>query len=487
MKSNNLFSSLLRKDHWLAYFILLLTVGIHVYIWLTSRGIGFGGDSFNHFNFAHFSWEHPDLLLNLWAKPFFTLIASPFAQFGFKGIEVFNLLCYVFSAYFLYKISRHLGFSASWSVIVFLAFTPIYVYNLASGYTEPFFGMAITLSIYLVLKGYVIGGVILASFLPLIRSEGFFFLPLFFLVLLLKNHYKYLPLLLTGLLVYSFIGLPVKGDFLWIFTENPYKFDSSVYGSGHFNHFFNATPKIFGVPLISLSLLGLILLIFNLLSNFKQFIFSDRFAASIIFIGGLWIYFMAHTIFWWQGIFGSLGLIRVMAGIAPCLAFSAIYGIQALFALLDKPKINWIPYVLALGLTFWAAILPFELKNFPIRINAENGNVKKAALWLKQTEFYPPKRLYYMNQVVPFFLEMDPFDSKKVQQLPALDKENPAKGIPEGSIIYWDSHYGLNEADLPKEALFNSPDLKVIKHVKPEPTFEVLGDNVFELYFFVKE
>ncbi len=476
------------KNDYIAYLLLLASSIFHGYLWLTSEGIGFGGDSFNHFRFARYSWEHPELLLHLWAKPFFTLISSPFAQLGFGGIEFFNILSFLGSAYFLYRICKALGYAGAWAVIIFLAFIPVYMFHLASGYTEPFFGFVITLSLFLLIRGKVAWAIILASFLPFVRSEGFFFLPIFFLVLVFKKHYKYIPLLLFGLVLYSLIGYPFKGDIFWVFTENPYRFDSSVYGSGPFTHFIDATPKIFGQPLIILSFIGLIFWVFEIIRYFPSYLKTDRFNTALVFIGGLWAYFLAHTIFWWQGIFGSLGLTRVMAGIAPCLAFSAIIGIQALWALsLKWVTFKWIPKALTVGFAIWVVILPFEIKDLPIEMGREAKHVKKATLWLKDSEYFPPERLYYMNQIVPFFLEMDPFDHKKVRKLNALNNENPGKNIPKGSVIYWDSHYGPNEGKLKKETLLNSPRLKMIKHIKPEPTFKVLGDNVFEIYFFVKK
>jgi hypothetical protein len=47
-----------------------------------------------------------------------------------------------------------------------------------------------------------------------------------------------------------------------------------------------------------------------------------------------------------------------------------------------------------------------------------------------------------MNQIIPIYLVMDPFNEDKVQKYYALDKKNPAKGLPDSTVIYWDSHFG---------------------------------------------
>ena len=70
------------------------------------KGTGDHGDSVQHFLFARDAWKEPMHLMDHWAKPLWTLIASPFCQFGFDGVKVFNLLCFCGCLYFTQKISR---------------------------------------------------------------------------------------------------------------------------------------------------------------------------------------------------------------------------------------------------------------------------------------------------------------------------------------------------------------------------------------------
>ena len=62
------------------------------------------GDGIRHYLVSRYSWKHPDLLLYSWGKPFFTIVSSPFSQFGFMGMAVFNILCGIGAAFFSYKI-----------------------------------------------------------------------------------------------------------------------------------------------------------------------------------------------------------------------------------------------------------------------------------------------------------------------------------------------------------------------------------------------
>ncbi len=50
------------------------------------------GNSVVHYFFVRYAFENPVLFPDHWAKPFFTLPASPFAQFGFGGMKLFRPL-----------------------------------------------------------------------------------------------------------------------------------------------------------------------------------------------------------------------------------------------------------------------------------------------------------------------------------------------------------------------------------------------------------
>lgn len=75
-------------------FGLLLAVIGAVFLWFLMQSEGYIGDadSATHYRFARYAWKYPVNLLDHWAKPVFTLLASPFAKFGHTGVSVFNLL-----------------------------------------------------------------------------------------------------------------------------------------------------------------------------------------------------------------------------------------------------------------------------------------------------------------------------------------------------------------------------------------------------------
>src|SRR6202008_2844708 len=69
------------------------------------------GDGIMHFFISEAAWEDPLLLLDHWGKPLFILLSSPFAQFGFNGIIIFQLLVYCLSCILSFAILKKLNTS----------------------------------------------------------------------------------------------------------------------------------------------------------------------------------------------------------------------------------------------------------------------------------------------------------------------------------------------------------------------------------------
>lgn len=93
------------------YIILFLSLILLSLIAIFSDGYHEGADNISHFNMSHFAFKHPQLLLDHWGKPVFTLLSYPFSPFGFKGMVFFNILCGIFASYFAFRIARELKYT----------------------------------------------------------------------------------------------------------------------------------------------------------------------------------------------------------------------------------------------------------------------------------------------------------------------------------------------------------------------------------------
>jgi len=250
----------LTKDDSIAIVIIALVTLPVVYFSLFVSFERESGDNILHYFFARYAFEDPMLLLDHWAKPVFTLLASPFAQFGFGGMKFFNGLVGVFSAWMTYLTTREFRFRFPWLAILFVMFAPTYFTLLFSGFTEPLFGLFLVTGLYLVVKKRYFSAALLFSLLPYVRTEGVLLAAILGGYFLLMKQWRNVPVLLTGSLLYSLVGWMAGKDLLWLFTEMPYG-AKSVYGSGSIWFYSEQWILAVGVPLGVSSVVGVIFLL----------------------------------------------------------------------------------------------------------------------------------------------------------------------------------------------------------------------------------
>ncbi|MGZ4053833.1 MAG: hypothetical protein ACXVPU_01020 [Bacteroidia bacterium] len=448
------------------------------------------GDGLRHYLVSRYCWEHHDLLLYSWGKPFFTIISSPFSQFGLLGINLFNILCAVGSAFFAYKIAQQLKLNYAVLAIPFLLFTPCYFPTLNSGLTEPLFGFILIFSIYLIFVDRYLWACIIFSFLPFVRTEGYFILPLFFIVLVYKKKFLLTPFLVFGSLVYSVIGYFYFNDFFWIKNQNPYNgANRAFYGSGELLHFVKNNNFIWGTTLTLLFICGLIAIIIRGINKIKNKEIKESKLPEELFLiyGSFTVYFIAHSIMWWKGLANSLGLLRVIAGVIPCSALICLRGFNLIMIPLFKRKI-FLEYGIIVMVLFLVIRSPFKHDYFPYKLDPEQTLINEAGNWYK-TSPYTKQKIYYIYPLFAHVLNVDPFNANKIGELwglyPSI-KEWGIGVIPDSTIVFWDAHFGPNECRIPLDTIMNDPNFKLIKAFKPVQEFTCLGGYKFEVYAFMK-
>src|ERR1041385_605351 len=357
----------------LCYFILFIVLAF------LSQGTYETGDSITHYLISLYSFQYPNLFLHLWGKPLFTLLSAPFSQLGFMGIKIFNIICGGVAIYFTVKICRLLGVKNQLMIFAFVLLTPVYSRTLMSGLTEPLFSAVLMISIYLYLKDRYGLGTLLFSFFPLIRTEGIFLLVIPFLYLLFQKQFRFILLLVIGWLIYSAIGFFVFKDFFWMINQNPYKGAKEIYGHGGLLHFVKHYHDIWGLAVTVFLVLGLVAFVVDF---FKQKIgaaFKSNF--NLIFVYSFFVlFFLAHTFFWWKGLFGSIGTIRVIAAVIPVTAIICLQGFDFL---MEKVSLKFRPYLATASV---ASMLIWMVGNkiLPVRLNIEDNVVKQTAEWIQQ-------------------------------------------------------------------------------------------------------
>lgn len=445
----------MQKDSWWLLGFLSAFLAVSSYIIFAFDGTGDSGDSVYHFLIAYGASTHPILFFDHWGKPFFTLLASPFSQFGFDGIQLFNVLLTAGAIWLVVAVAKSLGYRQPVWAGVFLAAAPFVFKMQFSGLTEYLFAFQLICSVWLVLKEKHVPAAVLVSLLPFVRSEGLIIIGVFAFYFLLEKHYRALAWLAFGHVAYGLIGSFYKGSPLWVINNIPYATPGSVYGSGSLDHFVVQLFYVVGPVLYGLWIIGLL----TYLAKAKTYWKKQRIELVLV-VGGFLAYFVAHSLFWYLGIFNSMGLKRVLIAVMPLIAIICLNGLQTLITLEQKlwPQ-AWLSRIL----------VPLAVLFLPFTSN------KSAILWPSDFELTPEQRLlqsaadhiraeslsqadqriFYAAPYAAIALGIDHFNQ---YQHGLLEHEVLPHMLP-GEIAIWDNWYAPTDKNVQLEQLLNQYQL----------------------------
>jgi hypothetical protein len=456
-----------------------LIVVYSILVFLSEGTIG-GADDMTHYRYSRYAFQIPYFFIHHWGKPFFTAITSPFAQFGYNGVRIFNVLAGAAAAYFSYRTARHIKLGYPVLAIFLVISAPLYTVLMLSGMTEILFSLVLILSVFLFYKERYIWSAVLLSFLPFVRTEGAVILPLFLVALAWQKQWKALPFLFLGFIFYSIVGSFHFNDILWVIHEMPYKGNAKeIYGSGELLHYVKATRYIFGFPLAILLTVGLLVWLLDPLLKSGKVNKEWIMEMLVVYLPFL-LYFAAHSYVWWKGKGNSVGMIRVIAAIVPAAAVLGVKGWSKVMGWI--PLKEWWKAGMTALLCIFLVTVPHRVYQIPVPLGGTQVLVKEASLWLKNSEYFQHK-IYYYDPFFCHFMNLNPYDEERVRAF-VYNNEDPAYNIKEGEIVIWDAHFSPNEGRLPLENLMDNPGFRLVHLVRPVKLFQVLGGYDYEIYIF---
>jgi hypothetical protein len=461
---------------------------------LVSPGIEGGQDSWLHYLISRYSWDYPHLLLNQWGKPVFTLLASPFCQFGFTGLVVFNILCSLFAGFFAYKACKE--FKLKWPELAFIlvSFSPIFLKNSISGLTEPLNALLVSLMLYLFARKKETPAYVIASFLPFVRSEGFIILGAVFLYLIIKKDYKKIPYILSGTLFYAILGAIISGNIMWVIDDNPYiKFEKEgVFDPGHgsLKHYINSGKNIWTFPLYIVAMISGLLYGWKWIVNKSSHKYQNIFFLSF---GIFMAYLAAHSFIWYAGMMGSHGLIRVFVVTIPCFAILVTVLIDSL---ISTEMLRRIALPIIVGVSFFAIYSsykvnqyswPWQLDKYSIRAGWGTANMEKAYKWI-QDHNYDDRFIVHMMPELNVHMNKDPYmdplnSNSETGYLWSLDLHDT--WMRDSHIIVWDGLHSIREGNMPLDSVMQSPDYKHLIWFRDSTIPEDIRER-FDIHLFEK-
>ncbi len=475
-----------------------------------------GQDSWNHYLYGRWAFIHPELFLDQWGKPLYTLLISLPAQMGFHAVLYFNMACTLITGWLMYRFALRLQWRHPWLAYPLTWFTPVLFGNTVSALTEPLNGLMVALVLFFFASERNTAALLIASLLPLVRSEGYVIIAAIACYLLLSRGWRHIPLLAGGTLLLAAAGWLDSGDPLWIIHSNPYlRFDAETRwhpGSGAFFHYLHQQRLITGTAGLVLALGGWMaaLIIFSealprgsrlraMLNGIrKQHTPTDptnneRDQVKLVFLlcGGITAaYFLAHSYLWWSGSMGSHGLLRVFAVIVPCFVAAQHFLLHLLGALPKMDKI--MPPLLIAGsaLLGWNAYhtagyaAPWNFHKASIPAPPQASTVEKSMEWLRERKL---NNRVLVHQL-PFFnmmYELDHWEKPeqaKTYYIWSIDWRDNFKRdwMPIGSIVLYDGYHAGRDGFLPMDSIMNCSRYQLLHHEsyrddvgKPNPQFDV--------------
>ena len=449
-----------------------------------------GQDSWNHYLYARFAPSHPELFADQWGKPFFTLMAVPFAYFGIAGVYVMNILCMASGAWLLFLTARRLNFKMPWLATLFFLFQPVVFGNIISALTEPLNACALCLALYWLASMKYVPAAVLVSLFPFFRSEGIILWAVVFVFFIIRSRWKPLLWMFSGTLTLSLAGAAISGDLFWILTHNPY-FKAQIdnrfqIGHGDFLHYLHAQRQIWGIAVTALSALSLAWLLAHVVYLMQRKTPEEKSRFCFWLVAPMFLFFfLAHSWIWYKGSFGSHGLLRVFLLTAPLTAILAQYAADKLLAI-DIKILKRFLMVGTIVLVLYGAYngnkTPYPWKSEPTVAAFPGEPQLNRALKFIEAEGLKDKVLLHQLPWLNAQLGLDPWakpENAKTFYIWSIDKRPGQDWMPDSTVVLWDNFHARRDAPM------TLGDMKKLTQYKELAYFSA-KDSIYDVRVFIK-
>jgi len=449
-----------------------------------------GQDSWNHYLYARFAPSHPELFADQWGKPLFTLIASPFAQFGIEGIYILNILCMAFGAWLLYLTARRLNFKMPWLVSVFFLLQPVVFGNIISALTEPLNAFVLCLALYWLASLRYVPAAVLVSLFPFFRSEGIILWSVVFIFFIIRSRWKPLIWLFSGTLMLSLAGAVYSGDPFWILTHNPY-FRAEIenrfqIGHGDFMHYLHAQRQIWGIAVTAMSALAIAWLLAHVVYLVQRKTPEEKSRFCFWVVAPMFLaFFLVHSWIWYKGSFGSHGLLRVFLLTAPLTALLAQYAADKIL-LIDVNAVKRIFIICVITALFIGGYAgsstPYPWQSKP-SIAAFPGEPQiDDALSFIERQGFKKEVLVHQLPWLNAQLGLDPWAKPEVAQtffIWSIDKRPGQDWMPDSCVVLWDNFHARRDSPMTLD------DMRKLSQYK-ELAYFPARDSIYDVRVFIK-
>lgn len=405
-------------------------------------------DACTHYMFARFALDEPHYLVNVWGRPLVTgLYALPAWIGGVLGVRFTSLALALICAWTAYRIARLQQFRWPALAFIFTLAQPLVFLHSFSELTELPFAVLIGFAFwaYRLRKFWLMA--LLIGLAPLGRPEGFGFIALGVVALVLHRKWYWLPLLALPLVAWNHAGWELHGRqvawWRWLPSQWPYS-EESVYASGPLFYFVALLPVIASPLVLPAMLIGIWRCLLPFQLGWKALISSERHRdrCDVLIAALPLMILIGHSALYWLGKMASNGELRYLLVVAPLWGLLSARGWGWAFE-----RLQWRGALRWAGL---AAILPvlanqFIYKVLPLHQSEDWRRAAAVAEWYQNDASlraqYP--RLMASHPGIYYALDLSPTDAERSVEW--VKQKVQAK--PPGTLLIWDPIYGVYNAD----------------------------------------
>lgn len=178
-------------------------------------------DAQGHHLISRYAWKHPQLFLDVWNRPLYTVVTALPASFGFRLNQLVHIGMSIVVIWLTMRLAQRVGVKRTGLIAPLMLAQPAFLSVSWATMTEQLFLIVfLGACILLIDERSRMAGLII-GLAPLVRPEGLL-LVLLWSVMLFRRGSVAAVTPWFGVLVWVLAGLPVYGDPLWLLNANPY-------------------------------------------------------------------------------------------------------------------------------------------------------------------------------------------------------------------------------------------------------------------------
>jgi hypothetical protein len=415
-------------------------------------------DACTHYLYAKYAFADPVNLVDVWARPLCTLVFAIGAQLGGRlGVRFVCIAIAISCGLVASAIARAQNSRRPELAMLFTFAGPLFFLFSFSEMTELPFALVLGAAVLSYQKKRWMIFALLAGLLPTARPEGFGFVVLAGLALMLQTRWVALIVLMAPLLAWDLAGWVLTHRvgpwYAWLGHAWPWS-EHSLYGRGSIFTFAAAVPLIVSPLILPATIVGVWQYI---RSFFSSAVGAPRSILQHENVVRLMIAFIplsvliGHSVLRWLGRFGSFGEARYLLVAAPLWGVLSARGWNWIFEQMQwKHAMRW---------AVTAVCLPFTVNCFypvvPIRL-AKDWQVaaRFAEAYKAQSSAGIHYRVIASHPGIFYFLGIDPNAGDRQNAFTTSLIASP----PPGAVLVWDPIYSSRNASADDAATLDAID-----------------------------